>query len=188
MLLDKDAFSSGQILSKLWLAEELEKAVVNNSLPQPLSILCFGGWYGVINFILRSRSNVNIEKFRSVDIDPVACENADLLNKPWVWQSWQFKSICDNANTFAYSSSEFNTVINTSIEHIEGHQWFDRIPKSSLVVLQSNNMEHDDHCHNHSSLDEFRSEFDISQVLFSGEKLFEYPNWSFKRFMIIGIK
>ena len=60
MLLDKDAFSSGQVLSKLWLAEEVEKVVINNSLPQPLSILCFGGWYGVINFILRSSSNINI--------------------------------------------------------------------------------------------------------------------------------
>jgi hypothetical protein len=188
MLLDKDAFSSGQILSKVWLAEELEKVVINNNLPQPLSILCLGGWYGVVNFILQLRSNINVEKFRSIDIDSTACENADLLNKSWVWQSWQFKSICDDANTFSYSSAEFNTVINTSIEHIEGHQWFDRIPKSSLVVLQSNNMAHDDHCHNHSSLGDFQSEFAISQVLFAGEKLFKYPNWSFKRFMIIGVK
>jgi hypothetical protein len=188
MLLDKDAFSSGQVLSKLWLAEELEKVVIGNNLPQPLRILCFGGWYGVVNFMLRSRSNVNIEKFKSVDLDPIACENADLFNEAWVWQSWQFKAICDDANTFSYSPLEFNTVINTSIEHIEGHQWFDRIPMNALVVLQSNNMAHDDHCHNHSSLDDFRKEFDISHVLFSGEKLFEYPSWSFKRFMIIGIK
>ena len=188
MLLDKDAFSSGQVLSKLWLAEELEKAVISNNLPQPLSILCFGGWYGVVNFILRSRSNVNIKKFKSVDLDSVACENADLFNEAWVWQSWQFKAVCDDANTFSYGPLEYNTVINTSIEHIDGHQWFDRIPKNTLVALQSNNMTHDDHCHNHSSLDDFRREFDISHVLFSGEKLFEYPSWSFKRFMIIGIK
>jgi hypothetical protein len=188
MLLDKDAFSSGQVLSKLWLAEELEKAVIGNNLSQPLRILCFGGWYGVVNFMLRSRSNVHIENFKSVDLDPIACENADLFNEAWVWQSWQFKAICDDANTFSYSPLEFNTVINTSIEHIEGHQWFDRIPKNTLVALQSNNMAHDDHCHNHSSLDDFRKEFDISHVLFSGEKLFEYPSWSFKRFMIIGIK
>lgn len=188
MFLDRDAFSSGQVLSKLWLAEELEKAVVNNNLLQPLSILCLGGWYGVVNFVLRSRSNVNITKFRSVDIDPVACETADLLNNLWVWQSWQFKSICDDANTFSYSSSEFNTVINTSIEHIEGHKWFDRIPDGSVVVLQSNNMPHSDHCHNHESLEQFQSEFAISKTLFAGEKLFEYPDWSFKRFMIIGIK
>ena len=188
MLLDKDAFSSGQVLSKLWLAEKLEKVVIDNNLPQPLNILCFGGWYGVVNFILRSRSNVDIEKFKSIDLDPVACENADLFNEAWVWQSWQFKAVCDDANTFSYDPLEFNTIINTSIEHIEGHQWFDRIPKNTLVALQSNNMTHDDHCHNHSSLDDFRREFDISHVLFSGEKLFEYPSWSFKRFMIIGIK
>jgi hypothetical protein len=188
MLLDKDAFSSGQVLSKLWLAEELEKVVVYNNLPQPLSILCLGGWYGITNFILQLRSNINIEKFRSIDIDPIACENADLVNNAWVWQSWQFKAICDNVNTFSYSLCEFNTIINTSIEHIESHQWFDQIPAGSLAVLQSNNMAHDDHCHNHVSLEDFKSEFDISQELFAGEKLFEYPEWSFKRFMVIGIK
>jgi hypothetical protein len=46
MLLDKDAFSSGQIGSKIWLAEELETVVkhyqTQGLFMQPLRILLLG--------------------------------------------------------------------------------------------------------------------------------------------------
>jgi hypothetical protein len=188
MILDKDAFSSGQVLSKTWLAEELERAVIDADLRLPLSILCLGGWYGITNFILRSRSSIEIEKFRSVDLDQDACNMADKLNEAWVWQNWQFKSVCHDANTFSYTGEEFNTVINTSVEHIESKQWFDNIPAGTLVALQSNNMQHDDHCHNHRSLAEFQLDFPLTATFYEGEKTFNYPNWNFTRFMIIGLK
>lgn len=186
--MDYDAFSSGQILSKIWLAEKLESVIVYNNLHQPRKILCLGGWYGVINFILRSRNNIEIEKFRSLDIDHEACDTADKINNLWEWQNWQFKSICTDANTFEYSKDDFDTVINTSVEHIESKEWFDRIPSGTLVVLQSNNMKHDDHCHNHATLEELLEEFPISNTLFQGQKHFQYPSWEFFRFMHIGIK
>lgn len=188
MLLDKDAFSSGQVLSKIWLAEELEKIILAGDLKQPLSILCLGGWYGVTNFILRSRSSIGIEKFRSVDLDQDACDMADKFNEAWVWQNWQFKAVCRDANTFTYTDTEYNTVINTSVEHIESKQWFDYIPAGTLVILQSNNMQHDDHCHNHRSLTEFQLDFPLTAFFYTGEKTFNYPDWNFTRFMIIGLK
>ena len=188
MILDKDAFSSGQILSKIWLAENLERVIDQQLITTPLSILILGGWYGTLNLLLRARDTLKIEKVRSVDIDQEACEVADAVNKAWVWQDWQFKAICDNANSFQYSTQEFNVVINTSIEHIDSRQWFLNIPKGTIVALQSNNMQHDDHCHNHVSLDHFKQEFSLSDVWYSGEKLFSYPDWQFTRFMIIGVK
>lgn len=186
--MDFDAFSSGQILSKLWLAEELENVIKYNDLNQPRKILCLGGWYGLTNFILRIRNNIEIEKFRSIDIDQTACDIADKINNSWEWQQWQFKSFCDDANMYSYTKNDFDTVINTSVEHIESTDWFDRIPQRTLIALQSNNMPHKDHAANHRSLKEFVDSFPLNETLFQGEKLFQYADWSFRRFMTIGIK
>lgn len=188
MIINKDAFSSGQIHSKVWLAEELERVVYSREFVTPLKILALGGWYGITNFILTTRGNLRIEKFRSLDIDQDACEKADSINEAWVWQSWKFKSICDDANTFDYANDDFNLIINTSVEHIESKQWFDRIPAGTLVILQSNNMQHQDHCRNHCSIDDLVDDFPLSFYYFKGEKLFEYPDWNFTRFMVIGKK
>jgi hypothetical protein len=186
--MDYDAFSSGQVLSKLWLAEKLENVVIYNHLPQPRKILCLGGWYGMTNFILRTRNNIKIEKFRNIDKDQKSCEIADKINNLWEWQQWQFKSIQEDANSFEYDHNDFDTVINTSVEHISNKQWFDKIPEGTLVVLQSNNMKHNDHCYNHNSVLELIDDFFLREILYQGQKYFEYPDWDFYRFMIIGIK
>jgi hypothetical protein len=188
MEIDKDAFSTSQVLSKIWLAEKLEEVVKYNDITNPLRILCLGGWYGLTNFILRSRNNLLIESFRSVDIDEAACTNADLINKAWEWQSWQFKSIVADANTFHYTLDEFDVVINTSSEHMGSTQWFDNIPDGMLTIIQSNNMPHDDHCHNHTSVEDLSKEFPLKTMLFEGTRHFSYPDWSFDRYMIIGEK
>ena len=190
MLLDKDAFSSGQVGSKIWLAGHLEHAVYHYQqlglFENPLKILLVGGWYGVTNFILQCRQNLKIETIRSIDIDPTACENADLFNEYWVWQDWTFKAIVHDANTFKYSG--FDIVINTSVEHIDSLDWFYAIPDGTLVALQSNDMPHDDHVHNHSTLDEFSDTFRLSDTVHVSSKDFIYPDWKFKRFMKIGVK
>ncbi len=190
MDLDKDAFSSGQIGSKIWLAEILEDCVLDLNfqglLNQPLKIVTIGGWYGLINFILQTRNILNIDYIRSIDIDASACTNADLLNEHWVWQNWKFKALCRDANDFEYF--DFDIIINSSVEHIPTKQWWDNIPENKLVLLQSNNMIHDDHVHNHHNLQEFSNDFTLTKTLFEGEKLFQYNDWSFTRFMKVGIK
>lgn len=182
--MDLEAFSSGQVISKIWLTQELEP--VARKYADPARIVLVGGWYGILNLMLRIRSNMNIESVRSVDIDPDACATADKINDTWVWQNWKFKSINADANDYDYANA--NLIINTSVEHIDTHKWFDNIPSGCLVALQSNDMEHEDHCHNHESLDSFKNDFPLSEILYSGVKHFEYPDWGFNRFMIIGRK
>lgn len=190
MKLDKDAFSSGQIGSKIWLTENLEDCILDlhfqGLYTQPLKIVAIGGWYGLLNFIIQSRKIIEVDYFRSIDIDQDACNNADLLNEFWVWQNWKFKSLCRDANDFEYF--DFDVIINSSVEHIPTKQWWDNIPEGKLVVLQSNDMSHDDHVHNHSSIEEFSNEFVFNNTLFEGSKSFTYDDWNFTRFMKIGIK
>lgn len=182
--MDLEAFSSGQVISKIWLTQELEP--VARKYADPARIVLVGGWYGILNLMLRIRSNMNIESVRSVDIDANACATADKINDTWVWQNWKFKAIHADANYYDYADA--NLIINTSVEHIDTQKWFDNIPSGCLVALQSNDMQHDDHCHNHESLDDFKNDFTLSEILYSGTKHFEYPDWGFNRFMIIGRK
>ncbi len=186
MQLNPDAFSSGQILSKLWLAEELEKVIATEAIPEPLTVAALGGWYGMMNFILCIRDRIKIDKFVSIDQDLDACDAADQLNEPWVWQQWRFKSQCADANQEDLSG--YNLVINTSTEHFENHTWFNNIASGTIVAIQSNDMQHDDHCCNHHSLEDVILQFPVSRVCYSGLKKFIYPDWEFTRFMIIGIK
>jgi hypothetical protein len=188
MHIDQDAFASGQILSKLWLAETLEDVVKYQNLTDPLRILILGGWYGQLHLIFRIRKRLKIESTVSVDIDPRVQKTAELLNETWVWLSRKFSAVTADANRFSYNPEDFNIVINTSVEHMQSREWFENIPPNTLVVLQSNDMAHDDHHNNHQSLQDFLDEYKMSEYYYDGVKAFTYPDQMFKRYMIIGRK
>ena len=77
--IDADAFSAGQIESKIWAAEQLE-SIVNDLNTGPLRMYVLGGWYSLLHFILSVRKNIDIEYCRSVDLDPIASYNANKIN------------------------------------------------------------------------------------------------------------
>jgi hypothetical protein len=181
MEVNKDAFSSGQVGSKLWLCEELEKLNWNSALTY-----IYGGWYGVTAFLLLSRGKFNVAKIRSLDIDPGCEPIADMLNENWVWQEWKFKAFTQDCNNFQGQYGDL--VINTSTEHFETMDWFHKLPKGTRVVLQGNNMPHDDHVIHSHSLEMFQQTYPLSEIVYAGEKEFVYPSWRFTRYMTIGVK
>jgi hypothetical protein len=176
-----DAFSSGQISSKIWLCEELEQLFESAD-----NIWIYGGWYGVTAFLLNSRGNMRIGQIRSYDVDP-ACEAvADMINENWVIDNWKFKAYTQDCNLLDCNVPDL--VINTSTEHFESSNWWNNIPQGTVVALQGNNMIHDDHHVHSTSLKEFLAQFPVTEQLYAGQKEFVYPDWRFTRFMLIGIK
>jgi hypothetical protein len=180
-MLNKDAFSSGQVGSKIWLCEELER----NDWTSDLTYI-YGGWHGVLGFLLLSRGIFKVNRIRSLDIDPSCQPIADMINENWVWQEWKFKAFTQDCNN--YEGQFGDLIINTSTEHFESTEWFDRIPKGTRVALQGNNMSHNDHVVYSNCLNEFVEQYPLSTYTFKGEKEFVYPTWSFTRYMMIGIK
>lgn len=176
-----DAFSSGQIGSKIWACEELEKLDWQSSLTY-----IYGGWYGIMAFLLLSRGKFKVDKIRSLDVDPNCQPVADMINENWVWQEWKFKAFTQDCNN--YEGQFGDLIINTSTEHFESMDWFDRIPKGTRVVLQGNNMPHEDHHIHTDTLGNFIDQFPVSTILYTGQKEFVYPTWKFTRFMLIGVK
>jgi hypothetical protein len=183
MNIDKDAFSSGQIASKIWLCEQLENLFDNIDL-----IWIYGGWIGMTAFLLKSRNNIKISNIRSYDIDPTCESIADMINENWVIDNWKFKAVTQDCNSLNLDYNRPDLVINTSTEHFETREWWENIPKGTAVVLQGNDMLHNDHYINSASLDEFCNLYPMNELLYRGELKFQYPDWKFTRFMQIGIK
>jgi hypothetical protein len=178
---DKDAFSSGQIGSKIWLCEELEKLNWQSNLTY-----IYGGWYGITAFLLLSRGKFDVDQIQSFDIDPSCEAVADMINENWVWQEWKFKAYTLDCNGYVRGAPDL--IINTSTEHFDSTEWFDCIPRGTRVILQGNDMPHDDHHVHSDSLKKFLSMYPVSELLYSGQKDFVYPDWKFTRYMLIGIK
>lgn len=180
-MLDKDAFSNGQIDSKLWLCRELEQLGWTSDLTH-----IYAGWYGILAFLLLSREKFNVGRIESFDIDPSCEPIADMINENWVFKEWQFKAFTVDCNQGVRGTPDL--VINTSTEHFDSVEWFHRIPKGTRVILQGNDMPHDDHCVHSSSLEDFIDHYPVSELHYTGSKEFKYPTWSFTRYMIIGTK
>jgi len=193
---NKDCFSRGQLESKLWAVRELEK--VANDLG---TVFLCAGWYGTLATLL-FESDLNVDKIRSFDIDESVVKVAETFNFPWYQQEWKFKALTQdimdidyNEHKWTYWSNKNNrmsypitdvpdTIINTSCEHIKDfNEWFAKIPKGKLVLLQSNNyFEVEDHVNCAKDTLHFEQMTPLSKVLFTGE----LPLEKYTRFMRIG--
>jgi hypothetical protein len=170
-----DAFWSGQLKSKEWLIKNLRKNV--NKF---VSIDIHGGWVGVLASML-FQSDIYINNIRSIDIDPTCEPIATMMNKQEEMQG-KFKAV--TADMCAIRS-DADVVINTSCEHITQDQydlWLSGMPHNSLLVLQSNNYIIDEHIRPADSLEKFKEQCYLGNVLWAGElQLPLYTRW-----MVIG--
>ena len=71
-----DCFSRGQIESKLWLVNELNKLDVELG-----TVFLCAGWYATLATML-FESNINVDKVRSFDIDPSCVDIEEVFIKP----------------------------------------------------------------------------------------------------------
>ena len=202
-----DAFSRGQIRSKMWLIDMVKALEVDLGN----TVYVCAGWYGVLSALLFERTNV--ENVYSFDIDPSTDNPADTLNKEYIMDNMKFKSFVYDVRQLKYTTqtlpvnhyrykdaTEFEKttasheiapptcVINTSCEHIENFdEWFGNIPKGTLVIMQNNNfVEHDDltvvntiDCE-HAWVEKLN----LSEVIYKGTLELE----KYDRYMVIGRK
>lgn len=195
----QDAWSKGQIGSKLWLINELGKIQHTFSC-----VYIIGGWLGVLSWLLFRDSIISVNKIRSFDIDPSCHVVADRLNIDNKIDNWKFKAITADAMEMKYSSTGHydivmqrfdgtaigplpekpDCIINTSCDHFENlDKWVAGLPKNSLIVLQNTDMKHDDtHVNIVNSIEDFKTQAKLGTVLFSGTLSLE----NYKRFMLIG--
>ena len=195
-----DALSWGQLKSKKWLVEELEKVCESKISPTLGKDFICAGWYGLLaNMLFEGRFNINI--IRSFDIDENCAPIADSLNRSKVIDGWKFKAITKDILKLNYYEALYHakrsdgsevelidapdTIINTSCEHIkEFERWYLKLPKEKLVILQSNDyFTLPEHINCVKDLDEFKEQCPMKTLLYSGV----LESKSYNRFMLIGI-
>ena len=169
-----DAFWQGQMRSKEWLIDCLGKHIHRS-----VRIDIHGGWVGVLASLI-FQSNIPVKYICSVDIDPTCEPIATMMNKIEE-QDGKFRAITSDMCSVPVHG---DVIINTSCEHITQDQyetWLSRMPKDSILVLQSNNYKIDEHVRIANNLTEFENQSHLD-VLWSGEIQLQL----YKRFMIIG--
>jgi len=173
-----ESFWKGQVNSKIWLIENLQKM---QKTPWN-NIVIHGGWNGVLASLIFN-SDIIVDKITSVDIDPVCEEVANTINKRYE-MSGKFKAITADMCQYV---EEADVIINTSCEHIsqlDYYYWQHTQPNNSLYVLQSNNyFKLDEHINCSESLYNFEQKCNLNASLV--DKL-ELPKYD--RYMIIGKK
>lgn len=192
MNIPMDAFSHGQIDSKQWLVQELlrKDAYWYTGLsPKDQFVWVFGGWIGVLPFLLLTSKYGARMQIRSFDIDPDCQPIADKINNAWEYNKWQFKAFTADVNQLDYTiyGGVPTMIINTSVEHFDSDEWFAGIPDGMLVVLQASNMEHEDHRPMDTSIAALSERFPLN-LDYSGYRTYRYPDKSFRRTMLIGTK
>lgn len=197
----QDAFSRGQVLSKIWLVKELKKVQTEFDI-----VFFLAGWFGQLRNYF-DISGISYNKIRVLDIDPSACKvsdqifNIDLIKDYRVKSaevdlndmSWLYRTGCEynltNYNTGALVKEKTNPslVINTSAEHFH-ERWYHKfvnrpLETDPLFVIQSNNLfSVKDHVNAISSMKEMHIKFPMSRVDYAGELQLS----GYKRYMLIG--
>lgn len=189
-MIDFNAFAHGQVQSKLWLCEELEKHLPER--PDHCRVLVLGAWYSVLNFMLMIRNPNRYDYLTGMDKDEDAVEISKKLMDAW---SWGDDAICNTVFKDINSTNSikylYNVVINCSCEHMSG-EWYNQVKNHQLICIQTSNRVTDDPTWNitnpNPTMEEFKAKYPMSKILFEGEKVFDYGHLTYSRYMLIGRK
>lgn len=173
----KGSLTPDLIKSKLWLCNSLKKL----GKKKFSNIYVLGSWYGTMALVL-DRCGIEFEKIINVDTDPKHIKVSHRLLKSL---NINVQSMQKDANSLNYKQLDKDSlVINTSINDIEGTDWFDRLPEGTVVALQSRNNANGAY----DTIKELDEEFFLSETLMLDEITVEDPETQYQRFMKIGIK
>lgn len=205
----QDAFSRGQVNSKIWAMNELKQVQTDFDM-----VYVLGAWFGQIRIYLDNIASYN--KIRFFDIDQNACEISDKIFNNKIIEGYKGKSVEQkipmmsstdeekNMNWVSrtgcsYNIKNYNTdkviqektqpslIFNTSAEHMPSiwyHKFINRPTETDpLFVIQTNNLfDVEEHVNCVHSVDHMKKKFPMSRLEYAGEK----EMYGYKRFMMIG--
>lgn len=204
-----DAMSRGQIQSKRWLVDTLHDVMYPPMQSAETvmrmdrfwrTVYVCASWYGILGDMLIDKFGDRVGQVRGLDMDPEAVTVANRLMRHY-GDGWKMRSTVKDIRELTYDNDELtferfdgsmvvykdtpSMVINTSCEHIPDFtDWYRRIPRGRLVVMQSNDyFGWHEHVNCVSDLMAFTAQTPMRTELFSGE----LPLFKYTRFMRIGI-
>lgn len=173
------SFTHDLTTSKVWLLEQLARII-----DDPDVIYVLGSWYGNLSLyiyltgLLRPGKIINVERDKGMLAQ--SKKMLDHVGAPDV------EHMLKDTNDLDYRQlTDHSMVINTSLTDMPGREWFDRIPKGTVVALQAR--DHDPGHQFHSTQDILKK-FPLDQVLYQGQLPLKDPETKYTRYMVIGIR
>ena len=186
-----ESFYHGLVKSKIWLCEELETSMNRECLSNPI-LHILGCWDNLLAFMLLTRKPTFYSIVYGYDINPEAISNANKVCDMWKYESPKVYNYVQDVNDYDYSLHTNSIFINCSIDQMDSNKWYDTVPDSSLVCIQTTDMADPDFPwyikQTTESLDELINKFNFTKLIYSGEKRMPYKESGFNRYMIIGCK
>lgn len=189
------SLNKNQLRSKRWLLRELRRVH-----PGPLgTVYVLGGWYGVLAAMLLADEHMEADRVVSFDLDAECEDVASALNHRHVAEN-RFLAITRDMTTLDYRADldprargtdesdsgtlKADLVINTSCEHLDDfRRWYERVPRGTLMVLQSNNFfSCEEHVNCVPDLAAFRLQAPMNPLLSASSLALK----RYTRFMLIG--
>ena len=181
-----DSMNESQLVSKIWLVEELSNLNV-----KPVNISLLAGWFAQYIVPLLYDNIESIEWIENFEMDRDIKQVAYKFNTRYKKDN-KYKISIRNVmfgNLISLSSPTFDTVINCSCEHMYPMSKFKELKNTgvnddALYILQSSNdTQYDDHINCVDDADELADQANLAEILYAGERLL--PN-GMTRFMVIG--
>jgi hypothetical protein len=186
-----ESFYHGLIKSKLWLCEELEIVMYSEFIKNP-TLHVLGCWDNLMAFMLLTRKPEFYSTVYGYDINPEAIDTANRVCNMWQYEEPKVHNRVQDVNEYDYSSHTNSIFINCSIDQMDSNKWYDTVPNNSLVCIQTTDITDPEFPwyikQTTNSLDELTNKFNLSKLLYSGEKRMPYKEIGFNRYMIIGCK
>jgi len=180
------SYTPDLVFSKLWLARELQNVLQQQGIDSVPVAYILGSWYSNLSTILR-RTGVAIDQIIDVERRGEWLQMGHELQQDMGIRGVQHMQA--DANKVDYRQLEQpGLVINTSINDIADHGWFDHIPSGSIVVLQGRDSVPDGAEHTYKSPEELLEMYPLESVLYSGTWELEDSETPYQRSMAIGIK
>lgn len=190
LIIPRDAFSHGQIKSKLWLSESFSKWAARHLDPSAkYELNWYGSWVGIGPFLLLTGAKIHFNAINLFDLDAESLEASRLILDYWRCEAIELSTRQIDVTTHMPTPKSYQIFINSACEHMENENWLKNLPSGSVVLLQSTDMQHPEHINCAISLEDFVNKHgSLIHVLESGQIHFDYPDKKFSRFMLWGTR
>jgi len=177
------SYTPDLVFSKLWLARELKLILEQQGVESVPVAYILGSWYSNLSTILR-RTGVPIDRIVDVEQRGEWLRTGQQLQQDMNISGVEHMQA--DVNELDYRQLEQpGLVINTSINDIADHGWFDNIPDGTLVIMQGRDAVEQNA---YESPEELLQAYPLESVLYSGTWDLEDPETEYQRSMVIGIK
>lgn len=192
ILVPKDAFSHGQIKSKIWLVDSFnEIASQHIDIKRKHTLSWYGSWIGLGPFIFLLQSKMQLKEIRLFDINQNSLDASKNILNFWLCEGILLNTFCEDINNTQPIDSPDQIFVNTSCEHIVSNDWIKKIPIGSYVILQSTDMRHIEHVNSPKNLDDFIAKYASFVEIYSTHQLpvsYDDCDFRFTRYMLFGRK